>query len=413
MTRLFRNATRWLALAVLLGVPAVAHSQTQIDHTTFTAAVSATATDITLSAASGSSAGDYLYVDGELMRLTTAVNASTTNWNVRRGLGEGFTPARRHPASSIVWVMDSGTQEGPRQFNVEGACTAATERYHPHINTKENRIFDCGGSGYWLEREREIVSVQSALTICGGRLKCREEFNGGHAVMQDDGTAKSVTDAEENFVYGSPLGIIEYREEETKTASSWVTINGQLDISGDNTTTAEGVEIVFGATSDAALNQVVELGTNGACISAMITVTDISGIDNLFLGWRQNEAFQNFVHTGYDDWAVIGLQDTAGDLDIEDEEAGAGTQNDDTGITWADGERRALKTCLSSAGVPTFYYTAASPDNEGPLYIQATSTNTGDALTSGDGMIPFLSFLISGTDGPDVTVQWVQLEYTP
>src|SRR3990167_7685169 len=123
MTTFLRNLPRWCVLAVLLFIPSAAHSQTGIDHTTFTAAVSATATDITLSAASGSSAGDYLYVDGELMRLTTAVNASTTQWNVRRGLGEGFTPARRHPASSIVWVMDSGTQEGPRQFNVEGACT--------------------------------------------------------------------------------------------------------------------------------------------------------------------------------------------------------------------------------------------------------------------------------------------------
>ena len=412
MTRLFRNALAWGGLAVLLGVPTALSAQTQIDHTTFTAAVSATATDVTLSAASGSSAGDRLYVDGELMQLTSAVNASTTNWNVRRGLGQGFTPARRHPASSIVWVLDSGTAQGS-SFNVEGACTAATEVNLPHINTEENRIFDCGGTGYWLEREREIVSVQSALTICGGRLKCREEFNGGHAVMTDAGTAKGVTDADQNFVYGSPLGAIEYREEETKTASSWITINGQLDISADNTTTAEGVEIVFGATSDAALNQVIELGTNGACISMMVTVTDISGIDELVIGWRQNEAFQNFAHTGYDDWAVIGLKDTAGDLDIEDEEAGGGTQNDDVGVTWADGERRALKTCISSGGVPTFYYTAASPDNEEPLYIQATSTNTGDALTAGDGMVPFLSFLISGTDGPDVTVQWVQLEYAP
>ena len=413
MTTFLRNATLWCALAVLFGVPTVLSAQTQIDHTVFTTAVTATDTQVTLSAASGSSAGDWLYVDGELMRITTAVNSSTTNWNVRRGLGQGFTPARRHPVSSIVWVLDNGTEEGPREFNVQGACTTTQERYLPHINTKENRIFDCGGSGYWLERERESVSLQQALTICGGRLKCREEFNGGHGIMQDDGTAKSVTDGEENFVYGSPLGVIEYREEETKTASSWTAINGQLDISGDNTTTAEGVEIVFGATSDAALNQVIELGTNGACISAMITVADISGVDNLFLGWRQNEAFQNFAHTGYDDWAVIGLKDTAGDLDIEDEEGGAGTQNDDTGITWADGERRALKTCISSTGVPTFYYTAASPDNEEPIYIQATATNAGDALTSGDGMVPFLSFLISGTDGPDVTIQWVQLEYAP
>ena len=408
-----RHLTVMLVAVFGLLIPTISHAQTRIDHTTFTAAVTATDQAITLTAASGSSAGDYLYVDGELMRIQSAINASTTNWRVQRGMSQGSTPARAHSSTAIVWVIDSGTEEGPRTFNVQGTCSLATERYLPHINTEENRIFDCASSGYWIEREREIVSVESARTICGGRLKCREEFNGGHAVMTDAGTVKGLTDADQNFVYGSPLGIIEYREEETKTVSSWVTINGQLDISGDNTTTAEGVEIVWGAVSDAALNQVVELGTNGACIAAMITVADISGIDNLFIGWRQNEAFQNFVHTGYDDWAVIGLQDTAGDLDVEDEEAGAGTQNDDVGVTWADGERRALKVCLSSAGVPTFYYTAASPDNEEPAYIQFVPTNAGDALTAGDGMVPFISFLISGTDGPDVTIQFVELSYAP
>ena len=405
-----RNATLWLALA-LLGLPATATSQTQIDHTTFSTAVAATDSRVTLAAASGSSAGDHLYVEGELMQLQSAVNASTTEWNVRRGLGDGFTPARRHPTTAIVWVLDA--DEG-RNFNVQGSCTATTERFLPHLNVRENRIFDCGATGYWRAREREIVNVQSALTVCGGRYKCREEFNGGHAVMQDDGTVKSLTDAEENFVYGSPLGVIEYREEQTKTASSWITINGQLDISGDNTTSAEGVEIVWGATSDAALNQVIEVGTSGACISAMITVADISGIDELVIGWRQNEAFVDAItYETYDDYAIIGLQDTAGDVDAEDEEAAGGVQNDDAGFTWADGERRALKVCMSAGGVPTFYYTDASPDNEQPLYRQVTTTNTGDALTAGDGMVPFLGFLISGTDGPDVTIQWVEIEYAP
>lgn len=410
MTILLRNATLWLALA-LLGLPAMTTAQTQVDHTTLDAALTATSTRVNLAAASGSAVGEHLYIEGELMQLINADgDDDATTFGVRRGLGQGFTPARAHPTTAIVWVLDA--EEGTT-FNVQGTCTATTERFLPHINTKDNRIFDCGSTGYWLERNRDIVSVQSALTVCGGKYKCREEFNGGHAVMTDAGAAKGLTDADQNFVYGSPLGVIEYREEETKTASSWVTINGELDISGDNTTAAEGVEIVWGATSDAALNQVIELGTSGACISAMITVADISGVDNLFIGWRQNEAFQNFVHTGYDDWAVIGLQDNAGDLDIEDEEAAAGTQNDDVGVTWADGERRALKVCISSGGVPDFYYTANNPDNEEPLYVQVPNTNTGDALTAGDGMVPFLSFLISGTDGPNVTVQWVQIEYAP
>ena len=400
----------WALAALLIGVQP-AQSQVQIDHTTFTVAVTTTARSITLAAASGSAAGEYLYVEGELMQLQSAVNASTTEWNVRRGISDGATPARAHPTTAIVWVLDP--EEG-RTFNVAGTCTPVNERFLPFINTKDNRIFDCSATGRWNERERETNHVQSAQMIHGGRPRLRDEFNGGYLVMQDDGTAKSLTDAEENFVYGSPLGAIEYREEQTKTASSWVTINGQLDISGDNTTTAEGVEIVWGASSDAALNQVVELGTNGACISAMITVTDISGIDELVIGWRQNEAFVDAItYETYDEYAIIGIQDTAGDVDVEDEEAGAGVQNDDAVVTWADGERRALKVCISSAGVPTFYYTAASPDNEEPIYIQVTTTNTGDALTVGDGMVPFLGFLISGTDGPDVTVQWVQLESAP
>lgn len=411
MRTLLRNATLWLALA-LLGFPATTTAQTQIDHTTLDVALTATATRVDLAAASGAAVGEHLYIEGELIQLiNNDGDSNDTTFGIRRGLANGFTPARAHPTTAIVWVLDP--EEGT-SFNVQGTCTASNERFLPHINTEENRIFDCGANGYWLERAREIVNVESARTICGGRYKCREEFNGGQLIMQDDGTVKSLTDAEENFVYGSPLGAIEYREEQSKTTSSWVAINGRLDIDADGTTAAEGVEIVWGSSSDAALNQVVELGTNGACISAMITVTDVSGVDNLFIGWRQNEAFQDgALHTGYDDWAVIGLQDNAGDLDVEDEEAAAGTQNDDVGVTWADGERRALKVCLSSGGVPTFWYTAASPDTEEPLYTQVTVTNTGDALTSGDGFVPFLAYIAQGTDDPGIRIDWVQLEYAP
>lgn len=415
MTRLLRNATRWLALAVLLGLPAVAAAQTQIDHTTFSTAVTATATSVTLAAASGSSVGDHLYVEGELMQLQSAVNASTTEWNVRRGLAEGFTPARAHPTTAIVWVMDSGTTEGPRSFNVQGTCTASTESRLPHINTKENRIFDCGAAGHWLEREGETNHIQSAQMIYGGRPKVRDEFNGGYLVMQDDGTVKSLTDTEENFVYGSPLGAIEYREEQTKTVSSWVTVDGQLDVTADNTTTLEGVEIVWNSSSDAALNQVIESRTNGACISAMITIGDVSGTNQVVLGWRQNEAWQDAAaYTGYSDWNVIGQTNVDGSINALGEVNGGGTLTDDTGVDWADGERRALKVCISSGGVPSAYYTDASPDNEEPLYKQVTLTNSITTKTSGIGMIPFFSFMTSGTDGPGpVTIQWVQLEWTP
>lgn len=397
---------RTLIALMLVVLPTASYAQTAVDRTTFAATVTATATQVTLTAASGAAAGGYLYVEGELMGIRSV---SGTTVQVRRGLSEGSTPARQHSTSAIVWV---GGSEEFKAFNVAGNCTSSTERYLPHINTEENRIFDCAGNGVWLERDRDRLNAPLASMVCGGKLRCREEFNGGHLVMQDDGTVKSLTDAEENFVYGSPLGAIEYREEQAKTASSWITINGELDISGDNTTTAEGVEIVFGASSDAALNQVLEIGTNGACVAAMITVADISGIDELVIGFRQNEAFQDAVgYAGYSDWAALGLVDNAGDIDAMDEEAAGGTQTDDLGIEWADGERRALKVCISAAGAPSFYYTDASPDSDEPVYKQVSTSNTGDALTSGDGLVPFLGFLISGTDGPNVTVQWVELTY--
>src|SRR3990167_7629702 len=89
-----------LALVALAGFPVWAAAQTQIDHTTFSVAVTATATNITLTAASGSGVGDRIYADGELMQILSAVGTSTTNWNVRRGLGQGFTPARAHSTNA-------------------------------------------------------------------------------------------------------------------------------------------------------------------------------------------------------------------------------------------------------------------------------------------------------------------------
>ena len=409
-TRL-RNAAFWGALAVLLGIPAMSVAQTQVDHTTFSTAVTATATSVILTANSSSAAGDYLYVEGEAMRL--ASNTSGTTWTVQRGRDNGATPARAHSTTAIVWT---GAGQEYKDFNVAGTCTASNERFLPHINTKQNRIFDCSSSGRWNEREQETNGVQSAQMLYGGRPKVRDEFNQGYLVMQDDGTAKSLSDTEINFVYGSPLGGIEYREEQAKTTSSWVTVDGQLDVTADNTTASEGVEIIFaGGTTTAALNQVLESRTNGGCISAMITIGDVSGTNQVLIGWRQNEAYQDAAaYTGYTDWSTIGQTNVDGSINAQGEVNAGGTLTDDTGIDWADGERRALKVCISSGGVPSAYYTAASPDNEEPLYIQVTLTNSITTKTSGIGLLPFFSFMTSGTDGPGtVSVQWVQLESAP
>jgi len=390
-----------LLAGLLCLMPTVTWAQTQVDHTTFATAISGTATRVTLSAASGVVVGGFLFVEGELMPVEAVSGATVT---VRRG---GNSP---HSKSVIGWV--GGAAEFP-SYSPSGSCTATTVRFLPHINVKDNKIFDCA-NGVWRERDVWRRDFPMATTdICLGRGWCRDEFNQGYLVMQDDGTAKSLTDAEENFVYGSPLGAIEYREEQTKTTSSWVTINGQLDISADDTTASEGVEIIFGASSDAALNQVIEAGTNGACIAAMITIADVSQVTQLQIGWRDNAAFADAAaYTGYTVWNTVGLTTTNGAI-TSSQEVSEATDTDLAGATWADGERRALKVCVSSAGVPTAFYTAASPDNEEPLYRPITMTETGSTETAGTGMIPFLTFLAAGTTDAGVTIQWVQLERAP
>lgn len=412
MTNTLRSLILWLGGAVVAVVLAglLSHqfdsvsAQTAQTQTTTTAAMTATDTSVALTSDTGVSAGTYLYIDGELLRAQSEQGTSL-RWNVQRGQGDGLTPAVRHASGARVYVLASGGTGGSAfTFNiVSGAACAGTDvAYLPRINTRTGQIADCEG-GFWMVRRPDPINVRD-FTV-------RDSFEGGQTIMQDDGTAKSLTDTEENFVYGSPLGAIEYREDVNKTASSWIAINGDLEISADDG--AEGVEIVIGASSDAALNQMFEVGTSGGCVAMMVTISAITMIDEFHIGFRQNEAFADInAYATYDDYAVIGLVDNAGDLDAQDEEAGAGIQNDDTGVTWAAGERRGLKVCLSKTGVPTFFYTAASPDAVYPAWVQVSTTNTGDALTSGEGMVPFIEHLGAAVAGT-IAIQWIEITRFP
>lgn len=413
--RVFRPGTWGLTVLLLaLGIwmwslltPAPEAQATALTSTTLAAVVStADATTVTLTSGTGVTANTtVLYIDREMLRVQTAVGGSTTTWNVVRGF-DG-TVATAHMNAARVWL---GVRERFYRADVvdRTPCTANNELYFPHINAVTGQIAECEG-GFWSVWSDDPVNVKTG-TI-------RDNFDGNYNVMQDDGTVKSLTDTEENFVQGSPLGAIEYREEQTKTASSWITINGYLDVSGDNTTSAEGVEIIFGANSDAVLGQYIEAGTQGACIAASITFTDISGTNLVNIGFRQNEAWQDAVGvTSYTVWSGLGQSNVDGSITSREEVSGA-TQTDDSGVDIADAETRALKVCVSRAGVPTAYYSASYTPSltltDRPLYIQIPNVNTGLTYTAGTGMIPFFAFLVSGTDGPDIRVNWLELTRLP
>lgn len=245
-----------------------------------------------------------------------------------------------------------------------------------------------------------------------GRLFLRDSFDQGYFIHQDDMTVKSVTDAQVNIVHGSPLGLVSYREELTKTASSWLVADGTLDIGADDTTDDEGVEIVFGGQGTITTEGVIVAGTSGACVSASITLTDISGTDQIQLGWRQNETFTDVAaYAGYTIWNTVGVNAVDGSI-VSSQEVSEATDTDDSGVNMADGETRAFKVCIDADGVPTAFYSDALTDGETAevAYNAITMTNTGSTLTAGTQLYPFLSFLAAGTDGPNPLVLWVQLE---
>lgn len=236
----------------------------------------------------------------------------------------------------------------------------------------------------------------------------RDNFSQPHYVRTVSstafGAAKTLTDAATNMVLGSPLGIIQFREELAKTTSSWVDANGTLDITADNTTNDEGVEIALGDSVGGAGGWVVSRSaTNGAgCFAVNFTIALIAGTDQFVIGWRKAEAFQDVAaYAGYADWSVVGINNVDGSIFSLGEVNGGGTLSDDSGVNAANGETHTLKSCIAATtGVPSAYLDG----------LPITMTNSGTAKTSAIAMYPFISYLqAGGAVDAGITINWMEL----
>lgn len=226
----------------------------------------------------------------------------------------------------------------------------------------------------------------SGSVAYSGRLLARESFDQPHIVLEEDFTAKVLTDGGINVVLGSPSGVVEFREELGKTASSWVEVDGLLNISADDTVNDEGVEIYLGDDDDATSGWIVAL-TTGLCFNVNYTIALIAGTDQFVIGWRQNEAFQDVAaYQGYSDWSVVGQTNVDGSIFAQHEVAGGGTLSDDSGTNTTNASTHTLQSCIGTGGVPT-----ASLDG-----TAITLTNGGTAHTTAIQMNPFISYLQAG-----------------
>jgi len=216
----------------------------------------------------------------------------------------------------------------------------------------------------------------------------RENFKQGfRKQLASDFSAATDTDTSVNIVIGTNGVNFEYREELAKTASSFILNNaGALDISADDTTDNEGVEIMLGSSQTTTSGYLIAQ-TDQLCFSVNATVALIAGTDQFVIGWRVNSAYDGAnVYTNYSDYSVVGINNVDGSVfGLSDSTTGA-AETDDSTTNWANTETRTLKACIDGAGLPHSYL-------DGTLVVETNRTTPIDANIM---MVPFISYLQAG-----------------
>lgn len=118
-------------------------AQATINSTTLSAAVTAGAGTLTVASASTVAAGQYLFVDAEIMQITAV---SSTTLTVTRGLNG--TRASRHASGAQAWTGPANyfSQSEPKA----GPCTTTDEVALPRIVAITGAIFQCTDS-IWVK----------------------------------------------------------------------------------------------------------------------------------------------------------------------------------------------------------------------------------------------------------------------
>lgn len=212
------------------------------------------------------------------------------------------------------------------------------------------------GNAQWVEVTRS-TSTQKAL---------RNDFTAPVYIMAEEDLSTAVpTDAAENLIIfpTEQIWSFGFRPEQAFAGNATAIFDtaGYMDISNmvDNVDT-DGIDFRLGSSHVAGTGYNTqhsflydEDNSTSAYCEISIKITTIANIDEFYFGWRlDNPSYfdANDVTTS-DTAAYFRVPDNAGDLDIETELNGGGTNNDDTGVTWADGEEKVLRVTMSADSV--------------------------------------------------------------
>jgi hypothetical protein len=188
------------------------------------------------------------------------------------------------------------------------------------------------------------------------------EVFSANAIFSEDFGTFGVTDGAENIVWmpGQDIGFLHMRIEAPDgpglagtclpVSNGFIRLGSCVDNVDD-----EGIDIRFGAHPDSVGGwQEESLNTNFCEID--LKLADISDTDAMYFGYHAAQGYTASPASwaSYNTYAFFVLSDNAGDLDIVTELNGTGTNNDDTGVTWADAETKTLRIELSPDSVEFF-----------------------------------------------------------
>ena len=150
-------------------------------------------------------------------------------------------------------------------------------------------------------------------------------------------------------------------------------------------TAGEGVELSAPSWANSLKSAIV--GKTPFSIYAKINVTDITGVNPVWVGFRKKAA-ANATYTAYTDYAFVGLGDASGNIYTSTENDGGGNTNTDTTQNWANNETHTLEVRVDINGAVTFFIDGYKPT--------VTQTFTFDA---GDELIPVFCYALQAGTG--------------
>jgi len=233
----------------------------------------------------------------------------------------------------------------------------------------------------WLSKRLQNVE---------NRKHTYETFDANPVVSKLGGGASSGTAGDTNVLL-LPETAFEYNILGTQTITAPTLGSLGLDIGLDQTDN-DGVQITEGRTGRS--RRAYTVGTSNAFfLRVKLNIPDVSGTDDLAIGFRKAEAYQANIDD-YDEMAVLNV--ISGDINIETILNNGATTTTDTTDNWADNATKELKVLVSKTGVVTYQIDGAAPT--------VTAAFTFD---NGEVVVPFLYFL-HATDvaGAVQIVEW-------